>query len=292
MRLTIFWRVIFAQLTLIALILGVSLYAFSQLHHLASLSTDILATDSASIEAENRLLKIWLLQMRSAEKYALLRDDNLYKHFVEGSNDFTRAFEKVMALVHTPEERALLEEIRDLYGRYATGLKTAFTPNSAWARGKTEISEKLIAKINELIRFREEMIAQKTVTARDQAVSGASTVGWVSLGGIAAAPAPVPRPRDRARACARPWGEASAGAAYPNKVTLKITDGGDPIAEDFVGWLDALAERRLDLRPLVSAVAPFTDDALADAFRAMLAGDVIRTVVSIDAPAPGADAGA
>ena len=89
-----------------------------------------------------------------------------------------------------------------------------------------------------------------------------------------------------------PWGEASAGAAYPNKVTLKITDGGDPIAEDFVGWLDALAERRLDLRPLVSAVAPFTDDALADAFRAMLAGDVIRTVVSIDAPAPGADAGA
>jgi S-(hydroxymethyl)mycothiol dehydrogenase len=89
-----------------------------------------------------------------------------------------------------------------------------------------------------------------------------------------------------------PWGEASAGAAYPNKVTLKITDGGDPIAEDFVGWLDALAERRLDLRPLVSAVAPFTDDALADAFRAMLAGDVIRTVVSIDAPAPGSDAGA
>jgi S-(hydroxymethyl)mycothiol dehydrogenase len=89
-----------------------------------------------------------------------------------------------------------------------------------------------------------------------------------------------------------PWGEASAGAAYPNKVTLKITDGGDPIAEDFVGWLDALTERRLDLRRLVSAVAPFTDDALADAFRAMLAGDVIRTVVSIDAPAPGADAGA
>jgi hypothetical protein len=39
-------------------------------------------------------------------------------------------------------------------------------------------------------------------------------------------------------------------------------------------------------------VAPFTDDALADAFRAMLAGDVIRTVVSIDASAPGADAGA
>ena len=31
------------------------------------------------------------------------------------------------------------------------------------------------------------MIAHKTVTARDQAVSGASTVGWVSLGGIVGA---------------------------------------------------------------------------------------------------------
>jgi two-component system sensor histidine kinase GlrK len=122
--------------------------------------------------------------MRSAEKYVLLRDDNLYKHFVEGSNDFTSALEKIAALLHTSEERALLEQIRELYARYATGLKTAFTPNSAWGQEKTETSERLIAKINELIRFREEMIAHKTVTARDQAVSGASTMGWLSLGGL------------------------------------------------------------------------------------------------------------
>ena len=101
MRLTIFWRVIFAQLTLIALILGVSLYALFQLHHLAGLSTDILATDSTSIEAEKRLLKVFLIQMRSAEKYLLLRDDDLYSHFVEGSSDFTRALEKVAALTNT-----------------------------------------------------------------------------------------------------------------------------------------------------------------------------------------------
>jgi Zn-dependent alcohol dehydrogenase len=88
------------------------------------------------------------------------------------------------------------------------------------------------------------------------------------------------------------WGEAIPGAAYPNKATLKITDGGDPLAEDFVGWLDALADRRLDLRPLVSVVAPFTDDALADAFRAMLAGDVIRTVVAIGEPAAALGGGA
>jgi len=89
-----------------------------------------------------------------------------------------------------------------------------------------------------------------------------------------------------------PWGEASVGAAYPNKATLKVTDGGDPVAEDFVAWLDAVADRRLDLRPLVSVVAPFTEDALADAFRAMLAGEVIRTVVAIGEPPPAAGGGA
>ena len=51
------------------------------------------------------------------------------------------------------------------------------------------------------------------------------------------------------------WGETNIGAAYPNKATLKITDGGDPVAEDFMAWLEASAEGRLDLRPLVSVIA-------------------------------------
>ena len=72
MHLTIFWRVIFAQLTLIALILGMSLYALFQLHHLAGLSTALLETDSKSIEAEKHLLKIFLSQRRIAE-YTSLR---------------------------------------------------------------------------------------------------------------------------------------------------------------------------------------------------------------------------
>lgn len=187
MRLTIFWRVFFAQLMLIALILIVSLYAISQLHRFASLSTDILATDSASIEVEKRLLKVFLGQMRSAEKYFLLRDKELYSHFTAGSSDFTSTLEKVATLVDTPQERALLEQTRELYSRYATGLSTAFTPKSAWNQAKIELSDGITGRVNELIRFREETIARKTVAARDQAVLAASIVGWLSLGGILAA---------------------------------------------------------------------------------------------------------
>ena len=53
MYLTIFWRVIFAQLTLIALILGVSLYALSQLHHLAGLSTELLIRTPEALKQKN-----------------------------------------------------------------------------------------------------------------------------------------------------------------------------------------------------------------------------------------------
>jgi S-(hydroxymethyl)mycothiol dehydrogenase len=106
----------------------------------------------------------------------------------------------------------------------------------------------------------------------------AQAVAMLARGGTAVAIG-VPAPDSTVTLA---WGDATAGAAYPTKATLKITDGGDPIGSDFEGWLAALADRRLDLRPLVSVVAPFTDDALATAFRAMLAGEVIRTVIAID----------
>jgi two-component system sensor histidine kinase GlrK len=186
-RLTIFWRVIFAQLTLIALILGMSLYALFQLHYLAGLNTDLLTTDAKSIEAEKHLLKIFLSQTRIAGKY-LAGDRGLYSHFVEGSSIITSDLDKITALVNSPQERALLEELRELYARYATGLSTAFTPKSSWTQEKNDSSEKTITtKINELIRVREDMIARKTVAARDRAVLAAHTMGWLILGGIIAA---------------------------------------------------------------------------------------------------------
>jgi len=78
------------------------------------------------------------------------------------------------------------------------------------------------------------------------------------------------------------WGQDTVGAAYPRKASLRITDGGDPLAEDFTTWLEAAVDGRLDLAGLVSRVAPFTDEAIAESFRAMRAGEVIRTVIHFD----------
>jgi S-(hydroxymethyl)glutathione dehydrogenase/alcohol dehydrogenase len=78
-----------------------------------------------------------------------------------------------------------------------------------------------------------------------------------------------------------PWGEGQDGAAYPNKASLVITDGGDPVPDDFRTWMGWAAEGTLDLGSMVTAEAPLTESGLREAIRAMLAGEVIRTVIRV-----------
>ena len=187
MRLTIFWRAILAQSTLIALIVVVGYYALTQLHQLAILTTGILRTDSPSLEEEKRLLKLFLAQIRSAEKYRLLQDRQFYTHFTQGSSNVLRMLDTIATLVDTPHERSHLAQLRELYTRYAAGLAMAHSPKNSWERDKGELSEGIIARINELIHWREQSVAHKTAMVHDQARAAAKTMGWLSLGGIVTA---------------------------------------------------------------------------------------------------------
>jgi hypothetical protein len=146
MRLTIFWRVILAQTMLIALALAVSLYALSQLRWLTSLSTDILATDTVCIEEEKRLLRLFVAQMRSAEKF--FQDQTFYENFIQGRKNFEIALERVAMLIDTSQERVGLEQIRNLHARYGSSLIAAPTRAGSWNRDKAEISDRIIGEIS------------------------------------------------------------------------------------------------------------------------------------------------
>jgi S-(hydroxymethyl)mycothiol dehydrogenase len=70
-------------------------------------------------------------------------------------------------------------------------------------------------------------------------------------------------------------------AAYPRKTSLLITDGGDPIpSEDFPEMARWALEGALDLDGMVTREVRLDD--LDEAFRAMVAGEVIRSVVVFD----------
>ena len=187
MRLTIFWRVILAQILLIALIFVASFYALSQLNWLTNLSTNILTTDATCIETEKQLLQIFLAQIRNAEKYLLLRDKAFYQRVTQGNADFNSALEKIASLLDSSQEGQLFGEVRDLHARYTEGLANALSPRSSWREQKTEVSEGIIERINTLIHLREAAVAHKTKTARDQAAHAAEIMGWLTIGGVSVA---------------------------------------------------------------------------------------------------------
>jgi two-component system, NtrC family, sensor histidine kinase GlrK len=184
MRLTIFWRVMLAQVSLIALIVVVNLYALSQLHWLTRLSETILTSDSASIEEEKRLLRTLLAQMRIAEKFVLFQDRAYHDQFNEGSKDFSRSVGKIATLIDSPQELDLLEEIRRLHAQYTASMAQAALRKTTTSRDRAELSESIATRVNELIRLREEAIAQKTAAARDQSAVAARVVSWLTFGGI------------------------------------------------------------------------------------------------------------
>lgn len=102
-------------------------------------------------------------------------------------------------------------------------------------------------------------------------------VAMLTHGGVAVAIG-VPPPDSEVRL---EW-SGGPGAAYPNKASLLVTDGGDALAEDFATWLGWANDGRLDLDAMVTREGRLTDEDIEEGFRAMLAGEVVRTVIRIE----------
>jgi len=184
MRLSIFWRVVHAQSTLVVLILALSLFALTELNRLTKLNTSIVTTHYACIEEEKSLRKIFLRQVRDAEKYLVLGDESLLASFLQGNTEFSAALERINNLIDSPTERELLRQIRTLHAQYSDAFKAAGSRSDLWQEAKTETGEKLIGTTNELIGFREDLMANKIAASRDQAADAAALMAWLTIGGM------------------------------------------------------------------------------------------------------------
>jgi Zn-dependent alcohol dehydrogenase len=146
----------------------------------------------------------------------------------------------------------------------------------AWSLGATDLIDASAGDAVDPVRVLTGGVDVAFEATGSSAVVG-QAVAMLARGGTAVAIG-VPAPDS---AVTLEWGGATRGAAYSRKATLRVTDGGDPLPEDFVTWMGWALDGRLDLDALVTREAPLTDEALAEAFRAMLAGEVVRTVLRI-----------
>ena len=78
----------------------------------------------------------------------------------------------------------MLGQIRDLHTQYVASLGPETLRKPTASRDRAELSDGITAAVNELIRLREEAMAQKTASARDQSALAARVVSWLTFGGI------------------------------------------------------------------------------------------------------------
>jgi two-component system, NtrC family, sensor histidine kinase GlrK len=183
-RLTIFWRIMCAQVSLIVLLIVVSIYTLAQLHEVTLLTETILTTDSVTIDEEKRLLRILLAEIRNAEKLAVFQDQAFYKQFLEGNSAFEASVGRIATFTTNPQELDLLAQIQTLHAQYVASLGPEASSTPTASRDRGEISDGITAAVNELIRLREKEMAQKTASARDQSALAARVVTWLTVGGI------------------------------------------------------------------------------------------------------------
>ena len=118
-------------------------------------------------------------------------------------------------------------------------------------------------------------LERETVEAVGRPECVRQAVEMLAFAGTAVAIGVPPLPSD----VTLPW-NGSDRAAYPKKANLLMTDGGDPIpSEDFPELARWAVAGSLDLDAMVTREIELTDRDLAGAVRAMLDGEVIRSVV-------------
>ena len=152
-------------------------------------------------------------------------------------------------------------------------------PKFAWASG-SEPPTSVDASVADAVAAVRELTQGDGVDFAFEATGVASVVSqavaMLDYAGIAVAIGVPPIPAEVTLS----W-NGTDHAAYPRKTSLLITDGGDPIpSEDFPEMARWALEGRLDLDGMVTRELGLTE--LDEAFRAMLAGEVIRSVVVFD----------
>jgi len=118
MRLSIFWRSALGSLAIILVVAGVNLYALAQLRQLAALSTELVSYRYPAIEGAKRLVDVLNSQLRTEQRFLVVRDTAFLRDFDEETEEFRRTVAMLLSREISPEGIALLKETERLHEQY------------------------------------------------------------------------------------------------------------------------------------------------------------------------------
>lgn len=112
--LSIFWRLVLTSLVIIAVMVGVNLYALLQLRQLTVLSTEMVSLHYPAIETTKRLLTSLYSQIQSEKKYFAVRDATFLHNFHEEAEEFARLLRTLLTQETSPQGQQLLKDTERL----------------------------------------------------------------------------------------------------------------------------------------------------------------------------------
>jgi two-component system sensor histidine kinase GlrK len=117
-RLSIFWRSALGSLAIILVVAGVNVYALIQLRQLATLSNELVSYRYPAIEAAKRLVDMLGSQLRTEQKFLVVRDTAFLRDFDEETEEFRRTIAMLLSRETSLEGIALLKQTERLHEQY------------------------------------------------------------------------------------------------------------------------------------------------------------------------------
>jgi two-component system sensor histidine kinase GlrK len=117
-RLSIFWRSALGSLAIILVVAGVNVYALNQLRQLAALSNELVSYRYPAIEGAKRLVDMLSFQLRTEQRFLVVRDTALLREFDDDTEEFRRTVAMLLSRETSPEGVTLLKETERLHEEY------------------------------------------------------------------------------------------------------------------------------------------------------------------------------
>lgn len=186
MRLTIFSRLVIGYFVIFILAMSVSVYAIAQLRQLEEVTHSILTIDNRLIDLEQKLTDILLSLMEYERKFIIIKDENLYDHFLLARGDFNKYFKELTSIVDTAQVKRLIMRIEQYHQRYQSlfseevkYLRSAQNYPSNWYKQEKENAVNEIMDVLKKLRAHSQQNTYNKVKELGKAEVNASNVAMV-----------------------------------------------------------------------------------------------------------------
>jgi len=190
-RLSLFSRLTFSYLIIFLLIAAVSATMIFQLSQFNRIAGSILETDNRILEYEKSLGDLLLSQNRYERKFAISRDESLFKQYLRLNDDFNKLLERARALNNPVARDALVQVATDHQSYDALVRKESKLlranrayPQNQFKEEKDKLTDAMLAALERLRSDQQRATTGKVrqlAEAADQATEFAIALGAACL---------------------------------------------------------------------------------------------------------------